>query len=218
MRCLILRWSGRYEYGLSDFLFEFFESEWAILECRWKAESISNEILFPGSISRVHTPNLRYGHMGLIDKRQKILIKKFHQSGWCLSDISIPEIHRVVLDTIYISSFCEHLEIIFNSHLDTLCFHEFPIFSEELNLFFHFFLDLWDNCLDDSFLCDEVLGREYHHLIHIFDETVCEVFDTRYALESISEKLQSDNRFTRTRPDLEYITLHEKHSSLPISG
>lgn len=42
------------------------------------------------------------------------------------------------------------------------------------------------------------------------------MFNTRYTLEGISEKLESDNRLTRTWPDLEYISLHEEHSGFPI--
>lgn len=77
-------------------------------------------------------------------------------------------------------------------------------------------LDFWYDGFDDSLLCDEMFRREDYDLIHIFDETMCEMLDPRYTFESISEKLESDNRFTRARPDLEYISFYKKHSSLPI--
>lgn len=74
------------------------------------------------------------------------------------------------------------------------------------------------HALDDSLLRDKMLRRKYHNLIEIIHEIVREVLDTRDPLESISEKLESDNRLTRTRPDLEGISLYQKHTRFPVSG
>lgn len=45
---------------------------------------------------------------------------------------------------------------------------------------------------------------------------MCEVLDTSDTIECVTKKLQSDDRFARTRPDLEDVSLHEEHPWLPI--
>ncbi len=63
-----------------------------------------------------------------------------------------------------------------------------------------------------------MLRWKYHNLVHIVDEVVCEVLDTRDPLEGISEELKTDDGLTGTRPDLESISLHEEHPRFPIGG
>ena len=76
----------------------------------------------------------------------------------------------------------------------------------------------WYHALDDSLLGDKMLRRKYHNLIQIIHEVVREVLDTRDPLEGISEKLEPNNRLTRTRPDLEGISLHQEHPRFPVGG
>ena len=79
-------------------------------------------------------------------------------------------------------------------------------------------LDLRDDGLDDSLLSDKMLRREYRDLLNLLDEVVCEVLDTRDAVECISEELESYDRLTRRWPYLEDVSLHEEHPWLPVGG
>lgn len=76
----------------------------------------------------------------------------------------------------------------------------------------------WYHALDDSLLGDKMLRRKYHNLIQIIHKVVREVLDARYPLEGISEELKAYDRLTRTRPDLQGISLHEEHTRFPVSG
>ncbi len=78
--------------------------------------------------------------------------------------------------------------------------------------------DLWEYTFDDSLFCDKVFGWEYRHLLELLDECMCEVLDAGDTVECISEKLESDDGFTGTRPYLEDVTFYEEHSWFPISG
>ena len=156
--------------------------------------------------------------MRFIDECQKVVSEELHQCCRRFSDVAIAQIHRIILDTVHISCLGEHLEVIINSHLDTLRLDEFAMFCEEFHLFFHLVLYFWDHGLDDSLLGDKMLRRKYHNLIQIIHKVVREVLDTRDPLESISEKLEPNDRLTRTRPDLQGISLHEEHTRFPVSG
>ena len=76
----------------------------------------------------------------------------------------------------------------------------------------------WYHALDDSLLSDKMLRRKYHNLIQIIHEVVREVLDTRNPLEGITEKLEPNDGLTRTRPDLEGISLHQEHPRFPVGG
>ena len=218
MSGFVFGWSRRDEYGLSDLLFELVELEGTILHGGGESESVVHEILFPCSITRIHPTDLGDCHMRLIDECEESLWKEFHQCCWWFSDIAITQIHTVVLDTVDVARLREHLEIILDPHLDPLCLDELAMFCEELHLLLHLVFYFWYYALDDSLLRDKMLRWEYHNLVHIIHEVVCEVLDTRYPLECITEKLEPNNRLTRTRPDLKGISLHQEHPRLPVGG
>lgn len=73
----------------------------AILEGCRQAKPIIDEIFLSGSISCIHTTDLRYGHMGFIDEEEIISWEKLEQCRRRISYVSITEIHRVVFDTIH---------------------------------------------------------------------------------------------------------------------
>lgn len=91
--CLILGWSRRNKYSLSDFLFKFLRSEGAIFKSGGESESIVDEIYFPSSISRVHSTNLRDGDMGFIDEGHEIFREKVDERGRTVSYFAPGEEH-----------------------------------------------------------------------------------------------------------------------------
>lgn len=90
---LILGWSRRNKYGLSDFLLKFFCSEWSILESGGESESILDEIYFASSIPGVHSTDLRDGDMGFIDEGHKIFWEKIDECSWTVSYFALGEVH-----------------------------------------------------------------------------------------------------------------------------
>lgn len=156
--------------------------------------------------------------MRLVDEHEIILREEIHKCRWRISDCSVREIHRVVLDAVHISDFREHLHIILDTHLDPLRFYELSSIFEVLDLRLHLCLDLGHDFIDDRFTGDEVLGWKNDDFFFLLESSIGEIFDFGDAFESISEELEPPDLFTRTRPDLESISDHAEHPTFEISS
>jgi len=83
-------------------------------------------------------------------------------------------------------------------------------------LFFHLVLDLGEDGLDNALFCHKVFCWEDHDLIEVLKVMVGEWLDARDALQLISKKLEPKDGLRRARPDLERITLDQKHARAPL--
>gem|GEM_PF-7066535 len=165
MSCFILGWSSRDEDSLSDFLLKFFKPEWSIFERGRQTESVLNKIHFSSPISCVHSTNLWDSDMRFVDECHKIFREKINECVRTFSGFTLGEIHRVILDPVYIPDFLHHFEIILNFCLESLCLDEVSLRCEKCKPFIEFCLNLWDDLFDSDSTGYEMFGREDSNLV-----------------------------------------------------
>ena len=74
-----IRSRRRNEHHLIDPLFKFFKIQRSVIQRRRQTEAIIYKCLLPGTVTRIHTSNLRDCHMRLIDNNQIVIFKKVQQ-------------------------------------------------------------------------------------------------------------------------------------------
>ena len=109
---LVLGRSGTDINYLLGQLLELFEFQRTIVECRFHAETILNQIGLSGSVASIHGMNLRDTHMTFINYNQEIIRKEIKQTigaGTCRTPVKIA---GIVLNPRTMSEFTNHFHII----------------------------------------------------------------------------------------------------------
>ena len=70
---------GRRINSVSHMLFKLAEFEWAIVHRTRQAEAVLHQGFLAGPVAVVHAPNLRHGHMTLVDDQEIFAGKEVNQ-------------------------------------------------------------------------------------------------------------------------------------------
>ena len=101
----------RNEHHLIDPLFKFFKIQRSVIQRRRQTEAIIYKCLLPGTVTRIHTSNLRDCHMRLIYDHQKIISKIIQQGMWRCSRLCPIQMSGIVLNPRTKSGFPQHFDI-----------------------------------------------------------------------------------------------------------
>mgnify|MGYP001736755997 CR=1 FL=1 len=112
---------------------------------RWQAESVTNQIVFSRPISLSHRPELRDGHVGFIYDQQKILWKIVKNRIRRLPWQSLVKIEGIILNPIHKSGFSDHSDIVFHLFFDPLCLNRHAHFLKFLYAKLLFSIHLLEN-------------------------------------------------------------------------
>ena len=75
MGCLVVGRRGRYKEHLVNLLLKLLKIQRTVVKRRGQAEAVLYQSLLPGTISRVHSPDLGQCNVGLVYNNQKIVRK-----------------------------------------------------------------------------------------------------------------------------------------------
>lgn len=98
------------------------ELQWSVVGSGGESEPVFNEIRLARLVASVHGLNLRYGYMGLVNDQQEILREIVEQAERARPRRSSVEIARVVLNTLTITEFENHLDIVVDAFGQALGF------------------------------------------------------------------------------------------------
>ena len=79
-------------------LFELVESQRTVVEGRRQTESIFHKVGLASPVATVHTTNLGYRDVALVDNHQEIVWEEVEQAIGTLASLTTVEIARVVLN------------------------------------------------------------------------------------------------------------------------
>ena len=113
-------WCGTDINSLPGFGFKFVKAKRAVVQCRWQAKAEVHQVFFTRTVTGIHTANLRYRHMGFINKRNKILRKEVQQRVRRRARRSARQWTGIIFYTGAEPYFTEHFHIITGTLLNTL--------------------------------------------------------------------------------------------------
>ena len=174
---------------------EFIEFQRSVVCCRREAEAVFDEHLLARMVAAVHGPDLRDGHVALVDEGDEIIREIVDQTERAHALCTAVEISRIVLDARAVAHLLYELEIIFYPLLQTLGFEILSDFLEILALCHHVVLDLADR-LDAALLRGhEVARRVYRDFIEFFEECAADRIDHRNCIDLLAEEFDADGIF-----------------------
>ena len=105
---------------------EFVKRERPVVVRRPDAETVVDEVGFAGEVARVHRPDLREGHVALVDEQQEIARKIVQKRKGRLARASAVEVTGIVLHALAVADLAHHLDIVARPLIQPLRFQQFP--------------------------------------------------------------------------------------------
>ena len=133
--------------------------------------------------------------MRLIYEKKCIFREKVQQSGRRFSWLAVGKVHRVILDSVHVSSLKHHLDIIFDFCLEPFVFDHFSGFLEIFKPSVQLFLDERHYILNSFCSRYCVFCGKNIKLLSEFIYFSSQRVSSRNPIKLISEKLQSPNSF-----------------------
>lgn len=154
--------------------------------------------------------------MRLINESQKIIWEKIYQCRRGSPWFSTIKMARIILNSLYISHFIHHLEIIFNTRLDSLGCDNVSSLLKIFETFRKFGLDNWSNCLNmfDTRHC--MRSRKKHQIRHRFPYVSHKRLDNPNSLYFCSKKFHTIVKLLARWKNLQCISQNTEHSLFKI--
>ena len=127
MLLLVLLWRGRHKNSLRHELLKLFKFERTVVQRTRQTEAVIHQIFFARTIPVIHAPNLAHGHVGLVDKHQRIARHVVNKRRRRLTRLASAHVPRVVLDAFAKTNLAHHFQIKARALLDALRFQQFHL-------------------------------------------------------------------------------------------
>ena len=133
-------------------LFELVEGQRTVVEGGRQTETIFHKIRLSGTVTTIHSANLRHTDVALVNYHQVVVRKEIQQTVRTFASLSAVKIARIVLDARTVPQFFDHLHVVLNAFLDTPGLDVVAQLLEEGYLLYQIVLNVTDGdvCL---FLC-----------------------------------------------------------------
>ena len=126
-----------------------------------EAEAVFDEVFLACLVAAVHSTDLWYGDVALVDDEQVVVGEEIEQAVGALAGLAAVEIARVVLDAGAMAQLAYHLDVIVYALVDALCLEGFAYAGEILDLLFQVLLYLAYCLLLGVLACHEEVGGVY---------------------------------------------------------
>ena len=213
---LIICWSGTDKDQLFGNGFKFIKFQWSVVRGSRQPETIVDKGRFPRTVATVHRTDLRHRHVALVDDHQKIIREKIEKTEGAGTRSPAIEITGIIFDSRTISQFTDHLQVVIDTVLDSLCFGEFSRTAKEINLADQIILNLTNGRLGAILRGNENIGRiDGIMLVRLKKGPVFRI-EGRNLLHFIPKELNSHRIIRVSGENIDRISLHPEIASLKI--
>ena len=202
---------------LSGYRLELLELERSVVRSSRETEAIVHKYRLSRMVTAVHGPDLRQGHMTLINEGYEILREIVYQTERTHPLVATVEISRIVLYAGTISHLLDELQVIFHPLLETLGLQMLSDLVEVLALGHHIVLDLADGLRAPLLGGHEIAGRIYGYLVDLFQKGTGHRVDYGNLLHIVAEELNAHGVLTIAYADVHSVTPHTECSAFEIS-
>ena len=159
-------------------------------------------------IPLVHRPDLRNGHVRLVDHHEEVVGEEVEQRVRRLARRAAVEVARVVLDAGAEAELLQHLEVERGAHAQALRLEELVLRLELFQPLVELVLDRADRPLHRLGAGDVVRRREDRHRLQPLDHVAGERMQHVERLDLIAEHLDADRVLLVDRDDLDGVAAH----------
>ena len=170
------------------------KGEGAVIKRRRKTEAVVDQSFLTGSVSGVHTSDLRQRNVRFIDHQQEIIGHEVQQSERNGSGRTSGEDAGIILYSRAEANLLQHFDIILGSLLDALGFNEHIPVLEILDALVELCFNLL-NGIVHLFLADNIMARrENRGVTQCSDKLAGDHVHLADPVDLIAEELHTDNR------------------------
>ncbi len=197
-------------------LLKLLELERTVVKRARQPEAVIHQGHFAGTVTVVHTANLRDRHVALVDHQQIILREVIHQRKWRAAGWALVQVARVILDAAGKANFADHLDIIIDALLQTLGFQQFALRFQESKLLIQFLFNVRDRLPQLRFIGDIFAGRVDDQRGMIGEDFPRQRVKLDNALDFIAEKRHPVRRFCIGGHNLQRIAAHPERTASQV--
>ena len=192
---------------------KLFKLKRPVIPSRGQTEAVINEGLLSGAVPLVHPPDLRHGHMRLVDKQEKIIGEIIQQSRGRFTLFSKVQMARVVFNAVDVACLKHHFNIKICPLFQPLGFEKFLLAFKKFQPFPQLLSDVFDGDLDFVSGGDEVFGREQAVRFVGFFVSAGERVKFGNLFQIISEKIQAQNPILVRRHNFDDVSPHPESAA-----
>jgi hypothetical protein len=208
--------SGGYVDRLADAAHELGEVQRAVVEGRGHAKTVLHQGLLARAVAVVHAPHLGNGLVRLVDHHHRVLGQIVHQRGRRLPRLPAGEVARIVLDTVAVADFLQHLQIEQRALLEPLSLEELPFRNELPVEPVELLADRLDG-LERALARGDVVGLgEDRHPAHLPEFLAGQRVELGYAFHLVPEELDSDPEVVVAGDDLDDVPTDAERAPLQV--
>src|SRR5262249_26706717 len=151
-------------------------------------EPIVHQHELAAAVAAIHSADLGYGLMTLVQHQQEVLGKIVEQTEWSRPRHAPVEEPGIVLHAIAVTQFADHLHIVVHPFAQSLRFYVFADILEIGDLTGQLILDLVDDLLKNIFRGQVEVGGKDGDILHGPDPFAALDIETFDAVDLIAEK------------------------------
>ena len=140
--------------------------------------------------------------MAFVDEDQLVLRKEVQEAVRALAGTAAGHVHRVVLDARAEACLAEHLEVVLDTHPDTLGFHEAVCLLEMIDAFFELGADSGRGSFHPTRGHHVLVGRIEVELLELLARLHAHGVELADSLKRIAPEFQADRGLHVGRPDI----------------
>ena len=217
MLLFVLSRRRRYEHYLIDLTLKLIKAERTVVHRRRQTESIFHKRPFSRLVAMIHTTDLRYCLMRLINHHNKIIREIVNQCVRRLSRFQPGQMSGIILDSRTEACLPHHLYIKIRTLRYSLCFQKLSFTLKVSNLLFQLFFDRPDSRFH-PFFGNYIMGcRKDCHMTDLINNLSRQNIYLCNSFHFVPKKLYSKCNFFRIcREYLQHITMYPECSPLKI--
>ena len=204
----------RYVHHLIDHIHKLVKLQRTIVESGRQTESVFHKILLAGTVTTIHSADLRYADMAFVYEHKVVFREEVEQTIRSLTSLTSVKIARVVFYTRAMTQFLHHLHIILHTLFYALRLYRVAHFVEEVYLSCQVVL-YQSYCVLGLFLrCHEQVGWIYLIVVERCQTLIRDAVQFFYRINLVIPPCYSKQIVAVSHRNVNRIALYAEASSL----
>ena len=200
--------------GLARALPELLPPEGPVVHGAGQPEAVLDERALAAHVALVHRPDLRHGHVGLVQDDEEVLGEIVEQAVGGRSLLAAVDVPRVVLDAGAAADLAHHLDVVGRAHAQPLRLQELPLALELREPVDELGLDACDRPRHALRPRDIVRRREDVELLVLRHDLTGHGMQGHEALDLVTEHLDAHGMGLVDGEHLERVATHAERAAL----
>jgi len=176
-----------------------------------------HQVALARTIALVHAPELRNGHVALVDEKQVVVGQVFDERGGRLAGGAAGEVARIILDAVAIPQRAHHLEVVHGALMDALRLQDLALLLQGSQMFFELHLDRLDR-RDATLVRGHVMrARVDRHALVRLEKVAEERIDLGEPDNLVVLQDDAHSPLSIRREDLDLVAMHPEGTALELA-